>query len=98
MQDQTAYQEDGPDFEPQDNEAFEISLKKSTSMPLDSTKKRKTEKQKKDDEELLILRSLAASVKEEDDMKKAAKKLQVLQLHLGIMFHKLYPSWMSVQG
>lgn len=74
MQDQTAYQEDGPDFEPQDNEAFEISLKKSTSMPLDSTKKRKTERQKKDDEELLILRSLAASVKEEDDMKKSSKE------------------------
>ena len=43
VQDQAAYQEDGPDFEPQDNEAFEINLKKSTSMPLDSTKKRKTE-------------------------------------------------------
>ena len=65
-------------------------------MPLDSTKTRTTEGQKKD-AELLILRSLAAPVKEENDVKKVAKQLQVLQLHLGIMFHKLYLSWMSVQ-
>ena len=78
-------------MEPKDNKAFEVNLKKSTSMPLDSAKKRKTERQKKDDEELLILRSLAASVKEEDNGKKAKK------LHLGIMFHKLYLSWINVQ-
>ena len=91
MQDQTAYQEVEPD-----NEAFEINLKKSTSMPLDSTKKRKTERQTRDDEELLIVRSLATSGKEDNVVKKAAKKLQALQLHLGILFHKLHPSWISV--
>ena len=40
VQDQAAYQEDGPDFEPQDNEALEISLKKSTKIPMDSAKKK----------------------------------------------------------
>ena len=61
VQDQAAYHEDGPDFEPQDNEAFEVNLRKSTCMPLDLNKKRKTESQKKDDEELLILRNFATS-------------------------------------
>ena len=70
MQDEAACHEDGPDLEPEDNETFEVNLKKSTSMPLDSATQRKTEREKKDDEELLLLRSLAASVKEEDDVKK----------------------------
>ena len=97
MQDQTAYLEDGPDLEPEDDKAFELNLKKSANIPLDSTRKRKKERQKKDDEELLILRSLAAFVEEEDDCQTAATKLQALQLHLGIMFHKLYLSWINVQ-
>ena len=71
MQDQAACQEDGPDLKPEDNEAYEVNMKKSTSVPLDSAKKRKTERQKKDDEELLFLRNLSASIKEEDDVTKS---------------------------